>query len=157
MTLRIEIEENALRKDLTQSELADMQAHIVAELRKHTTPGRRTDLDQTSGQACPEVHITEVVGKLFGEGRKQVEKRIAVVKAARAEPEKFGVLQEAMDRSGRVNWPYKRLKVIRQAAIIRAEPPPLPGSGPYRVIVADPPWPYEIRREDPSHRATTPY
>jgi N6-adenosine-specific RNA methylase IME4 len=25
------------------------------------------------------------------------------------------------------------------------------------VIVADPPWPYEIRKEDPSHRGTTPY
>jgi len=62
-----------------------------------------------------------------------------------------------MDRSGRVNSPYKRLKVIRQAAIIRAEPPPLPGSGPYRVIVADPPWPYETRKDDPSHRGTTPY
>jgi N6-adenosine-specific RNA methylase IME4 len=46
---------------------------------------------------------------------------------------------------------------MRQAGAIRAEPPPLPDRGPYRVIVADPPWPYEIRREDPSHRATHPY
>jgi hypothetical protein len=36
-----------------------------------------------------------------------------------------------------------RLKVIRQADAIRAEPPPLPGNGPYRVMVADPPWPHE--------------
>jgi N6-adenosine-specific RNA methylase IME4 len=46
---------------------------------------------------------------------------------------------------------------MRQAEAIRAEPPPLPGNGPYRVIVADPPWPYELRKEDPSHRATHPY
>src|SRR5262249_50340626 len=38
-----------------------------------------------------------------------------------------------------------------------AEPPPLPGRGLYRVIVADPPWPYEKRAEDPSHRATYDY
>jgi N6-adenosine-specific RNA methylase IME4 len=62
-----------------------------------------------------------------------------------------------MDRSGRVNGPYKRLKVIKQAAAIRDEPPPLPGNGPYRVIVADPPWPYEVRKDAPSHRATHPY
>ena len=40
---------------------------------------------------------------------------------------------------------------------IRNEPPPLPDRGPYRVIAADPPWPYEIRKEDPSQRGTTPY
>jgi hypothetical protein len=62
-----------------------------------------------------------------------------------------------MDCSGRVNGVYKRLKVFKQAAEIRREPPPLPGRGPYRVVVADPPWPYEIRTEDPSHRATYSY
>jgi N6-adenosine-specific RNA methylase IME4 len=41
--------------------------------------------------------------------------------------------------------------------LIRAEPPPLPGRGPYRVTVADVPWPFEIRDEDPSHRAIRPY
>ena len=33
----------------------------------------------------------------------------------------------------------------------------MPGNGPYRVIVVDPPWPYEVRKDDPSHRATHPY
>jgi N6-adenosine-specific RNA methylase IME4 len=50
-----------------------------------------------------------------------------------------------------------RLEVIRQGAAIRAEPPPYPGHGPYRVIVVDPPWPYEIRAEDVSHRAAHDY
>jgi len=45
--LRVEIEENAARKDLTQSELAEVQARILAELRKQAKPGARTDL--TSG------------------------------------------------------------------------------------------------------------
>jgi N6-adenosine-specific RNA methylase IME4 len=100
---------------------------------------------------------TDIVGKLFGESREQVKKRIAVVEAAKAEPEKFGKLAEDMDRTGRVNGPYKRLKVINQATAIRAEPPPYPNKGPYRVIVADPPWPYEVREEDPSHRGVSPY
>ena len=62
-----------------------------------------------------------------------------------------------MDRTGRVNGVYRRLKNRQQAELIRAEPPPLPGNGPYRVIVADPPWPYEKRDEDPSHRGALPY
>ena len=32
---------------------------------------------------------------------------------------------------------------MQQAERIRAEPPPLPGKGPYRVAVADIPWAYE--------------
>lgn len=158
--LRIEIEENAQRKTLTQSELAAEQQRILAELRKHKTPGKRTDLKggrATSGKDLPQVHATAVVGKLYGESRTQVEKRAAVVAAAEAEPEKFGKLLADMDRTGRVNGVYRRLKNAQQAKLIRAEPPPLPGNGPYRVIVADPPWPYEIRDEDPSHRGVLPY
>ena len=80
-----------------------------------------------------------------------------MVDAAQAEPERFGKLLEDMDRTNRVNGVYKRLKVIRQAVMIRAEPPLLPGRGPYRVVVADPPWPYDIRQEDYSQRVVTPY
>lgn len=85
-----------------------------------------------------------------------VEKIAAVVTAAKSEPERYGKLVADMDRTGRVNGVYKRLCVARQAERIRAEPPPLP-RGPYRVIVADPPWPFDIRQDDPSHRATHPY
>ena len=107
--------------------------------------------DGTSGKILPEVaRATELVGKIYGESRTQVEKRLAIAKAAEAEPEQFGNLLEDMDRSGRVNAPYRRLKVARQAEAIRAEPPPLPGRGPYYMLSGDPPWPYELRQEDPS-------
>jgi N6-adenosine-specific RNA methylase IME4/ribosomal protein S14 len=86
-----------------------------------------------------------------------VEKRQAIVDAANAEPERFGRLKEQMDRAGRVDGVYRRLKIARQAELIRAELPPLPGRGPYRVIVADPPWPYDLRSEDPSKRGVRPY
>jgi hypothetical protein len=163
--LRVEIEENAQRKPLTQSELAFEQRRILAELRKHKAPGRRTDLKgdkATSAKDFAQVaadakRATKIVGRLFNESDRQVEKRFAIVDAAAAEPERFGKLLEDMDRTGRVNGVYKRLKIAKQAAEIRAEPPPLPGRGPYRAIVGDPPWPYEIRSEDPSKRATAPY
>jgi len=44
----------------------------------------------------------------------------------------------------------------RIATKIRSEPAPLPG-GPYRVIVIDPPWPYEKRKNDPSQRGGLDY
>ena len=95
LALRVEIEENAQRKPLTQSEIAAQQRRILAELRKHKTSGERTDLRaETPGKTFPEVRATDLVGKLFNESRKQVEKRLAIVDAAEAEPEKFGPLKE---------------------------------------------------------------
>jgi hypothetical protein len=156
--LRIEIEENAQRKPLTQSELAIQQRHILNELRKYKKPGERTDLKAgTSGKGFPEVRATDLVGKLFNESRKQVEKRLAIVDAAEAEPGRFGKLLDDMDRTGAVNGVYRRLKIARQAALIRAEPPPLPGNGPYRVITGDPPWLFDEGDEASSQRGIGPY
>ena len=159
VALRIEIEENAQRKPLTQSELAVQQKRILDELRKHKAPGTRTDLRErkiTSEKPFSEVRATALVGQLFNESHKQIEKRIAVVAAAKAEPRKYGKLVADMDRTGRVNSVYKRLNVAKKAELICAEPPPLPGNGPYHVAVADPPWP-GICSEDPSHEVASPY
>ena len=162
MALRIEIEENALRKDLTQSELAKLQERVLSLVRRQSNQGQRTDLDRTSGKAFPEVkqepeRATEAVGRLFGESGKQVHKRLEVVKAAKADPEQFGGLKDDMDRTGLVNGPFKRLKIMRQSAEIRKEEPELPGRGPYRVIVADPPWPYDLYDDNHERRAAKPY
>jgi N6-adenosine-specific RNA methylase IME4 len=157
LALRIEIEENAQRKSLTQSELAAEQKRILDELQKYKAPGKRTDLKTTSEKPFSEVRATAIVGKLFNESHKQVEKRLAIVDAAEAEPERFGKLLEQMNDTDCVNGVYRRLKIAKQAEAIRAEPPPLPGNGPYRAIVVDPPWPYEKRDDDPSHRAARPY
>jgi N6-adenosine-specific RNA methylase IME4 len=72
-------------------------------------------------------------------------------------PSPTALALEDRDRTGRANGVYRRLKIAKQAELIRAEPPPLPGNGPYRVIVADPPWPYEKRSEDPSHQGAIPF
>lgn len=42
------------------------------------------------------------------------------------------------------------------ADAIESEPAPMP-SGPFRVIVADPPWTYDKRKDDATHRAGLPY
>src|SRR6516225_1033249 len=100
LALRIQIEENAQRKPLTQSELAVEQRRILTELREHRTPGTRSDLKATSAKDLAQVdkRATKIVGKLFNESDRQVEKRLAVVDAAEAEPERFGKLLEDMDR-----------------------------------------------------------
>jgi N6-adenosine-specific RNA methylase IME4 len=98
----------------------------------------------------------EAVGRLFGERADTVRRRIAVVEAAEKEPEKARPLVDAMNRTGKVKGAFKRLKTLQAADAIKAEPPPLP-DGPFRVIVVDPPWQYDNRAEDASHRAANPY
>jgi N6-adenosine-specific RNA methylase IME4 len=62
-----------------------------------------------------------------------------------------------MDKTGRVNGPYRRLKNIKQAEAIRAEPPPLPNCGPYRAGFVDIPWAYEPDDENAPQRGVLPY
>jgi N6-adenosine-specific RNA methylase IME4 len=153
-----EYAENQFRKAFTPSEAADIADSLEPKLKQEAKErqGERTDkhpgnFSGSSGRA--QDHLARVIGK----DRTTIAKARAVRDAAASEPERFGKLQADMDRTGRVDGPFKRLKVMRQAAEIRAEPPPFPARGPYRVITADPPWPYELRKADPSHRATHPY
>ena len=156
--VRGEFAENTCRKDFTLSEAvaikraleplerAKAKERMVAA---HASPEKFSE--QAKGNAL------DKVATVAGVHRTTLAKAEAVVDAAEAEPEKFGPLLEQMDRTGRVNGVYRRLKIAKQAELIRAEPPSLPGIGPYRVIVADVPWPYEVRDEDPSRRGVRPY
>jgi N6-adenosine-specific RNA methylase IME4 len=155
--VRGEFAENAHRKDFTPSELVAIGREVerverdrAKERKAHDgRPGKLPE--RQTGDARDKVAMR------LGVSGRHYEKAKAIVDAAEAEPEKFGKLLADMDRTGRVNGVFKRLKVTQQAEQIRAEPPPLPGRGPYRVGVTDPPWPYEIRDEDPSHRGVRPY
>jgi N6-adenosine-specific RNA methylase IME4 len=117
--------------------------------------GARSDIRGNSPQVGS--RALDKVAHVIGRDRRTLEKAKAIVAAAEAEPEKYGKLVEDMDRTGRVDGPHKRLKNIQQAEAIRAEPPPYPNRGPYRVIAADPLWPYEKHQEDPTHRGVLPY
>jgi hypothetical protein len=155
---RGEYAENFFRKSFTPSEYADIADALLPiqeaqakdrMVAAHACPGKFPELGR--GRALD--HVARAVGK----DRRTITKAREVRDAAKGEPARFGKLLADMDRTGRVNGPYQRLKIARQAETIRSEPPPYPSHGPYRVIVADPPWPYEIDRSDPSHRATHPY
>jgi N6-adenosine-specific RNA methylase IME4 len=157
-----EFAENVHRKDFTLSEAVAIK-RALEPIEKAAAKERQREGARRGGRASgklPEAskgNAADKAAKAAGMARRTLEKAEAVVAAAEAEPEKFNKLVADMDRTGLVSGPFKRLKILRQAEVIRGEPPPLPGNGPYRVIVADPPWPYEKRSEDPSHRATYPY
>jgi ParB family chromosome partitioning protein len=140
--VRGEFAENACRKDLTLSE-------AVAIKRALETIERAAAKERLAGKPSgklPTGRAADKAARATGRARSTLEKAAAVVDAAALAPERFRKLLEDMDRTGRVNGVYRRLHNKQQAELIRAEPPPLPGNEPYRVIVADPPWLYEMLR-----------
>lgn len=159
--------ENAVRKDLTPSEAVELMRRLRPAVEAQSRV-RQAELGRTHG-AEPEERgnfpqggvgrgrTRDIVAQFVGRSARSLAKAAEVVDAAIAEPDRYGRLQEAMDRSGKVHGPYKRLVVMRQAKEIRAEPPPLPGNGPYRAGVVDFPWPFDADSEDQSERGTHPY
>jgi N6-adenosine-specific RNA methylase IME4 len=159
---RGEFAENADRKDFTLSEAVAIKRDLEP-LEKAAAKERLREAGRLGGKGSgnlPEAskgRAADKAAKVTGKARRTLEKAEAVVDAAEAEPEKYGKLLEQMDDTGRVSGVYRRLKIARQAEAIRAEAPSLPGKGPYRVIVADPPWPTQVRADDPSCRRAIQY
>jgi len=150
-----EFDANARRKDFTLSEAVAIKKDIEQELKRlaaaqpkeaKPAPGRKA-----SGPAAG--RVGDKVAAFTGKKRRTLEKAEAVIEAAEREPEKFGKLREDMDRTNRADAPYRRLKVLTQAAEIRNAPPQLPMKGPYRGGIIDPPWPAEPEEDDPERLA----
>jgi N6-adenosine-specific RNA methylase IME4 len=155
--------ENSERKDFTPSEIVALKRMLEPKLKEEAKDrqGTRADLRGNSPdvEKPPVGRAADKVAGFVGRDRKTISKAEAVVEAAEAEPEKYGKLVEAMDRTGRVNGPFKRLQVLKQSEALRASPPPMPMRGPYLDLVIDFPWPHEPDDETPGERgrATRPY
>jgi N6-adenosine-specific RNA methylase IME4/ParB-like chromosome segregation protein Spo0J len=141
---RGEAHENFVRKDLLPSEIVALKRAVEPLERKaaRERQGSRVDLAFSNPITEGQGDARDRIARYLGVGRTTIERAEAVVDAAEEEPEEFGHLVEQMDRSGKVAGAYRRLEVLKQARELETAPPPLP-SGPFQVIVADPPWRYE--------------
>jgi len=141
---RGEAHENFVRKDLLPSEIVALTRAIEPVERRaaRLRQGARTDLCHPATVAECQVPVRDRLSRYLGVGRTTIERAEAVIEAAEEEPEEYGHLVEQMDRSGKVAGAFRRLTVLRQARELEAAPPVLP-SGPFQVIVADPPWRYD--------------
>jgi N6-adenosine-specific RNA methylase IME4 len=160
--LRAERDENTCRKDFLITERVAVGERLEA-LEAWAAKLRQREGGRRGGQACGKLpqasdpgRTRDRVGEAVGLSGRTYEKAKAVVEAAKVSPQRYGKLRDDMDRTGRVSGVYRRLKTLEAATQLEAEPPPLP-EGPFRVIVADPPWQYEKRPQDPSQRGACPY
>lgn len=160
-------DENVERKDFLPTEMVAVRralepAEREAARERIAAAGASAAPHRPAEKAVETFHSFEggktrdKVAAYIGVSGRTLDKAAAVVEAAEREPEKYAPLVEKMDATGKVNGVFKQMQRLEQAAQIAAEPPPLP-TGPFRVIVADPPWPYASRAEDVTHRASNPY
>lgn len=145
--VRGEQAENTCRLDFTPSEAVAI-ARALEPLEREAArqrQGNRTDLGLSAklAESDDRVQSRDRIAAATGLGRTALARAAAVVEAAESDPERFGPLQERMDRTGRVNGVYKQLHAAQVAESLRHESPPLP-DGPFDVLLADPPWEYHF-------------
>jgi N6-adenosine-specific RNA methylase IME4/ParB-like chromosome segregation protein Spo0J len=147
---RGEAHENFIRKDLLPSEIVALKRAIEPLERREARErqGHRADLCHPATVAECQGAVSDKIARYLGVGRTTVERAEAVVAAAEEEPEEYGHLVEQMDRSGKVAGAFRRLNVLKQAKELIAHGPELP-TGPFQVVVADPPWRYECGNDLP--------
>lgn len=111
--LRGELEENLVRKDFTQRELAEFQERLYHILQDRFPKGVRGDrrvgnlptLDVLGAD-----NIDEVIAEAFDEGFRTVQKRRAIYEAAQEDPKRFSPLMDELEQTGKVDPIYRRFK-----------------------------------------------
>jgi len=141
---RGEAHENLVRKDLLPSEIVALKRAIEPLERREARArqGSRADLCHPATVAEGQGDARDKIARYLGVGRTTIERAEAVIEAAEEDPDEYGHLVDQMDRSGKVAGAYRRLTVLKQAKELNAAPPELP-TGPFQVVVADPPWQYD--------------
>lgn len=172
LLLKAERDENTCREPFTIEEAVAMGESIEAAYRpkakekrapqEHGKKGgrpKKTDRKSLPNGSKPKqdesARTTSQAAEGAGMSRPTYEKAKAVIDAAKEDPTLRPLVDE-MNKSGKVSGVAKKLGRIQAAEEIRREPQPLP-TGPFRVLVVDPPWRYTKRDDDPTHRATCPY
>ena len=163
--LRAEHDENVIRQDFLPSEAVAIK-RALEEAERQRAHERMSEGDRFSrkgiitGGNLPLLMKGKTRDKLaahVGMSYKTLERAEEIVAAAERQPDRYGDLLNEMDSKHRsLNGVYRKLIVRREMERLQNEPPTLP-KRKYSVIVADPPWRFDIRNEDPTKRNLFPY
>ena len=135
--------ENAVRKDFTPSE--------AVAIAKAVEPLERQAAEERQKSGTPSVNLTEGGNALdktasaVGMSRNTLKKAQEIVEAAEREPQKYNMLVEQMDKTGKVDKAYRLLKSEEKRKEFTAKAFP---TGKFGVIYADPPWEYDFSQSD---------
>ncbi len=133
--IRGEFAENAFRKDFLPSEL-DAIRRALEPLERAAARKRMSEGGKGAKISQP-YRSLDRIGSFAGLSGRSVEKIRAIMEAAEREPKRFRPLVEEMDRTGKVDGPYRTLRQWLDADNISVKPVV---RGKFRTIVIDPGW-----------------
>lgn len=140
---RGEAAENFARKDFTPSEAVAIKREVEPEIKAEAKERRVSGGKLKAGAKLAPADRSKArdkVSAFTGMKRTSLAKAEAVVAAAEKEPKRFGHLVEEMDRTGKVNTAYSKIKRIEdEKRILTAKPV----QGKFRTLMLDPPWDYD--------------
>ncbi|MFI5450470.1 MAG: DNA methyltransferase, partial [Candidatus Bathyarchaeia archaeon] len=116
LALRVEVEENLIRKNFTDSELATIQKRLIDELSKpeYKHQGKKLGMEEAEKSSSPSKqrweNTTQKVARLFNESETTVRKRIEVVEKVRADPKNFSDVLEKLDK-GKISVDNARYRI----------------------------------------------
>ncbi len=154
-TARKDMEERGELVKFTSSIGADGKERPRQVERKAPEPELSIAVDKEPEPPTASPRLISIQVSAPSQVNRVAEKASAVLEAAQENPA-LSRLVDQMERSGKVNAALRQVNKLQAADAINAEPIPMP-AGPFRVIVADPPWRYESRVGDFTHRADLPY
>jgi hypothetical protein len=135
----------ARERDACQADAAARQAAGRQKGGRHGGRGRPKASASREAQA---IRATAATAVRLSISRASLERADTVERAAPALTDQVA--------AGRLRGTAALRQVQKQAVLARMQATPWP-TGQYPVIVVDPPWPYDKRGEDPTHRAATPH
>src|SRR5581483_9300277 len=123
-----EWDENAEREPFTPEEKVEIRRELERQFAKGAQARQRAGV---KAEPVQKGRAADLAARAAGADRKTLDKAAAVVDAAKSGDQRFVKLKDEMNKTGKVNGPFKRLQVIQQKEALLKSPPPLPGNGPY--------------------------
>ncbi len=148
---RLEIEANNQRKDYSFMETAVMQHDIGEKSKSLFPPGRSPKDGRKDSEKCQDVgtlkslgynRVDEVVGEIFHESAEMVRRRRIILKAVRANPEKYSKFVKRID-NGQTSIEYTARMIENEEK--KLKPSPKLPEGEFDLIVMDFPWNYDLQ------------
>jgi N6-adenosine-specific RNA methylase IME4 len=144
--IRGELAENAHRKNFLPSEIDAIRRALLPlekaaakeRQRRHggTAPGRKKQSGQISRS---DGRVRDKIAGFAGISGRTLEKIQTIIEVAERQPRRFGPLIAEMDRYGRIDAAYRKLRrMIDEEQRLAVKPL----KGKFRTIVIDPPWAY---------------